>query len=251
MCHTMVRRETPPPGLFNILSADAEEVRQKAQAPDLWLLPCRSVDEIPKKLFEMAFLRMPQFARHVLEIPEDRITRSIQILTPRRTKHALGSDALNPLFRSALAETGGLKINENFVFSPGDRVIQVKNDYKLDIFNGDTGTVLGVDQGSYNIMLDTGTVKKVPTKSNNLQFAYALTIHKSQGSEWPIVILPVHSTLAFNFDRPLLYTALSRASALCMVVGQFRDFANIGTTPGSITRKTGLAERIQHYLKQT
>ncbi len=238
-CHAMVSRQPPPFELFN--------------QTDLYMVNCPNVDDIAGQIVDLAHVRLPKWL-----YPQGKAKdwpSQIQVLSPRRTKHLLGTDVLNEQLRANLIALGKIKLNENHPFSQGDRVIQTKNDYELELFNGDTGTIEGLikdqktDRGYfYNISLDAGGEKLVSTKSNDLKLAYALTIHKSQGSEWPVVIIPVHSTFSFNFDRPLLYTAISRATKMCVIVGRFRDFSHIGQKPGSITRWTDLEGKIRHHL---
>ncbi len=241
VCHQMVRREPPSFELFN--------------GTDLYMINCPSVDAIGPMLVDLAYERLPTWLTRTGQRTNDQMLQDVQILSPRRTKHKLGTDELNPILRDHLVAKGLVNPTEDRAFGTGERIIQTSNDYNLNVFNGDTGTIVGVVKSKqhgtwcYRVVWDAGGETEIPTKAHSLQLAYALTIHKSQGSEWPVVIIPVHSTFDFNFDRPLLYTAISRATKMCVIVGRFRDFSNIAQKAGSITRNTGLAGQIKHRLE--
>ena len=109
------------------------------------------------------------------------------------------------------------------VYRPGDRVLQLKNDYTLEVFNGDLGTVRAIDatEQEVGIELDDGRVVQYPfTSLYSLTHAYAISIHKSQGAEFPAVVIPLVTAHAALLGRTLLYTAFTRARQLVVIVGQ-------------------------------
>lgn len=242
-CHAMVKREPVAGDLFN--------------KTDLWLLGApqaegeERVDAAARQIVDLYLSRMPAWAsKNLGTMPGAEMRKAVQILTPRREGHALGAKEMNKRIHDELTRTQQL-IPTSYVFSVGERVIQMKNDAELGLFNGDLGIVVetGKQGGSpyYLVQFDTrneGDRVRVPAAGNNLQMAYALTVHKSQGSEWPIVILPTLGSFGPFFDRPLIYTGISRASRMCVCVGSIPEFNAIATKPGSLLRRTGLREAI-------
>jgi len=109
------------------------------------------------------------------------------------------------------------------VYRPDDRVLQLKNDYTLEVFNGDLGTVRDIDQAEQEvaIALDDGRVVKYPFASlYGLTHAYAISIHKAQGAEFPAVVIPLITAHTALLGRTLLYTAFTPARQLVVIVGQ-------------------------------
>jgi len=152
-------------------------------------------------------------------------TGDIQVLAPMHRGDA-GVGALNTLLQDRLnppreglpeARGGGR------VYRPGDRVLQLKNDYTLEVFNGDLGTVADIDQAEQEvgIALDDGRIIRYPFASlYALTHAYAISIHKAQGAEFPAVVIPLVTAHAALLGRTLLYTAFTRARQLVVIVGQ-------------------------------
>ncbi len=151
----------------------------------------------------------------------------IQVLAPMHRGDA-GVGALNTLLQERLnppreglpeARGGGR------AYRPGDRVLQLKNDYTLEVFNGDLGTVADIDQAEQEvgIALDDGRVVRYPFASlYALTHAYAISIHKAQGAEFPAVVIPLVTAHAALLGRTLLYTAFTRARQLVVIVGQLK-----------------------------
>jgi exodeoxyribonuclease V alpha subunit len=132
--------------------------------------------------------------------------------------NALLQERLNPWQEGAPEARGGGR-----VYRPGDRVLQLKNDYDLKVFNGDLGTVRAIDPGEQEVLLalDDGRVVRYPYASlYALTHAYAISVHKAQGAEFPAVVIPLLMSHAPMLGRTLLYTALTRARQLVVCVGQ-------------------------------
>ena len=171
--------------------------------------------------------------------------RDIQVLAPMH-RGPLGTQALNEALRDALNPhgpplAGGLRV--------GDKVQQLKNDYDLDIFNGDIGIVIAraealVAKNGVRVRFGDREVDVDGSALENLQLAYAVTVHKSQGSEYPAVVLPLHLGHHVMLQRNLLYTALTRAQRFAVIVGSPRAIERAVDNDAPIHRHTGLQRQL-------
>ena len=174
-------------------------------------------------------------AAKVVEIVRDRIPRrfgldpigDVQVLCPMQ-RGALGARSLNADLQKALNPNPADSI-ERFgsVFAPGDKVMQIENDYDREVFNGDLGRVLGIDREEGNVIIgfDGRDVKYSFGELDALVAAYATTIHKSQGSEYPAVVVTLATQHYTMLARNLVYTAITRGKKLVVIVGQKRALA--------------------------
>ncbi len=172
----------------------------------------------------------------------------IQVLSPMHRGEA-GVAALNARLQDALnpqwGDLGELKVGER-VLREGDRVMQTVNDYGRDVFNGDVGRVLAVSTAEKRLSVDfDGNVVSYEVfELDELALAYALTIHKSQGSEFPAVVVPVLNSHHIMLQRNLLYTAISRARQLVVMVGDPKAIAVAVRNDKVRRRYTALAWRL-------
>ena len=141
--------------------------------------------------------------------------RDIQVLAPMH-KGNLGCANLNALLRQALNPRAAGRAG----LATGDRVMQVRNNYDLDVFNGDLGLALREDDEGLVVEMDRGPVSYAPADLEDLTLAYAITVHKSQGSEYPAVVIALATEHYIMLNRPLLYTAVTRGKQLVIIVGQ-------------------------------
>jgi exodeoxyribonuclease V alpha subunit len=167
--------------------------------------------------------------------------RDVQVLVPMR-KGPVGVERLNELMQAKLnpstsARESGLR--------PGDKVMQLKNDYDREVYNGDLGWVQRVEDGVTYVEFDGGLRSYDKDELEALTLAYASTIHKSQGSEFPAVIVVLHGSHHVLLSRALLYTAVTRAKRLAVIVGEDRAIARAARTAGSSRAYARLAERIR------
>jgi len=146
--------------------------------------------------------------------------RDVQVLTPMRRGPA-GTEALNMLLQSALNPERELSNTTpaQRQFRAGDKVMQLRNDYEREIWNGDVGEVRRVDAGIVFVAIGGREVSYEPAAQNALTLAYACTVHKVQGSEFPGVVIVLSKAHHVLLSRPLLYTALTRARKLAVIVG--------------------------------
>ena len=149
--------------------------------------------------------------------------RDVQVLTPQ-VKTALGVLSLNQELQAVLnPPRPGLAETKKFdtTFRVGDKVMQVRNNYQREVFNGDIGRVSDVDAVDQMVAVDFDgrSVEYDFAELDELQLAYACTIHKSQGSEYPAVVIPVHTQHYVMLQRNLLYTGITRGRKLVVLVG--------------------------------
>ena len=149
--------------------------------------------------------------------------QDIQVLAPMYRGPA-GVTALNQRLQEALNPPSPLKPEKALygqVFRPGDRVMQTQNNYDKDVYNGDIGSVLALDAIEHALMVDFDgrQVTYDWSECDQLVLAYAVSVHKSQGSEFPAVVIPLVTSHYMMLQRNLLYTAVTRARKLCVLVG--------------------------------
>jgi len=173
--------------------------------------------------------------------------QDVQVLTPMN-RGPLGTESLNRLLRERLNPGPGPEVSRGArSFRVGDKVMQIRNNYELDVFNGDLGRITGIDAENQRVRLvfDGRTVHHEFSSLDELTLAYACSIHKSQGSEYPCVVVPVHTTHWVMLQRNLLYTALTRAQKLVVLVGELRAVAVAVRNRKVRDRFTLLADRLQ------
>lgn len=175
----------------------------------------------------------------------------IQVLSAMH-RGTLGVGNLNELLQDALnpADPTGQKTEfsrGSRRFRVGDRVIQIVNNYEKNVYNGDIGTITAISTTDQvlQITYPDGKVEYDFAEYDELQLAYALSIHKSQGSEYKAVILVMHSSQYMMLQRNLLYTGLTRARKLCLLVGDKRAIARAVKNDKTTRRFTRLTERLQ------
>jgi exodeoxyribonuclease V alpha subunit len=132
------------------------------------------------------------------------------------------------------------------VFRLGDRVMQIRNNYDKDVFNGDMGRITSVDleEQVVSVRVDDRTIAYDFLELDELVHAYAISIHKSQGSEFPAVVIPLLTTHYMMLQRNLLYTAVTRAQKLVVLVGSPRAIGIAVKADRAKERYSGLAERL-------
>ena len=170
--------------------------------------------------------------------------RDVQVLAPTR-RGPLGTESLNELLQARLnQEVVSLKRGDR-EFRLGDRVLCVKNRYDVEVFNGDVGKIEEIGTSSLTIDFDGRSVVWERDDLGMLDLAYAVTVHKSQGSEYPAVVLALHGSHSIMLRRNLFYTAVTRAKQFLCVVGSPGAWARAVRTTGGDERNTALAERLR------
>lgn len=169
----------------------------------------------------------------------------IQVLTPMQ-RGIVGATGLNIALQDAV-NPGKAGLNRGgFFFREGDRVMQIRNNYDKDVFNGDLGYVSKVDLEDRMLLVDFDgkSVEYDVSELDELSLAYATTIHKSQGSEYPVVIIPVLMTHYVMLQRNLIYTGITRAKKICILIGSPKALAYAIRNMTVLKRNTRLKERL-------
>ena len=172
-------------------------------------------------------------------------TANIQVLTPMQ-RGVVGAANLNMALQQALNHNTAALVRGGYTFKEGDRVMQLRNNYDKDIYNGDLGYVRSVDmeERTLTVDFDGQMVEYEASELDELTLAYATTIHKSQGSEYPIVVMPVLMTHYVMLQRNLIYTGITRAKKICVLVGQTKALAYAIHNMKVLKRNTRLKERL-------
>ncbi|MEN8135828.1 MAG: ATP-dependent RecD-like DNA helicase [Thermodesulfobacteriota bacterium] len=172
--------------------------------------------------------------------------RDIQVLTPMR-KGLIGVENLNRRLQRVInGPDGGAEENGPERFRLGDKVMQLRNNYEKEVFNGDMGFVTDIDGDAQvvTVTVDGRPISYESAEINELQLAYAVTVHKSQGSEFPCVILPIHTVHYPLLQRNLLYTGITRGRKLVVVVGSPKALTIAIANNRVRQRNSGLQERL-------
>lgn len=228
---------------------------------DFFLLETNDEDIIVEKIKELCARRLPSYYENCDSM------RDIQIITPTR-KGKIGSVALNGELQGILNPAGKDKHevkHANRIFREGDRVMQMKNNYKIEwkkiddpqtregIFNGEVGYIRFVDKEDeiVSVEFDDGKIAQYEfLQLEELDLAYALTVHKSQGSEFPIVIIPAAWVSPLLATRNLLYTAVTRGKMAVIMVGGRKYIDAMVANDNTTVRNTALKERLIKYGKE-
>ena len=191
-------------------------------------------------------------AETIVSLVRDRLPKAyrqpnanIQVLTPMQ-RGVVGAANLNMALQQALNHNTAALVRGGYTFKEGDRVMQLRNNYDKDIYNGDLGYVRSVDmeERTLTVDFDGQTVEYEASELDELTLAYATTIHKSQGSEYPIVVMPVLMTHYVMLQRNLIYTGITRAKKICVLVGQTKALAYAIHNMKVLKRNTRLKERL-------
>ena len=223
---------------------------------DFFFLPCRSEEEVGQTIVGLCASRLPKN----MGIPADQI----QVLSPTK-RGCAGTANLNRLLQASLNPPSPAKKERQFgevIFREGDRIMQIRNNYDIlwkktdgsavgsGIFNGDVGIISKIDPAMevLTVVFDDREAAYDFTQLNELELAYAMTVHKSQGSEYRAVILSAWNSSPYLLNRSVLYTAITRARELLIITGREDTVATMTQNEKTGRRYTGLKLRLQ--LKQ-
>ena len=210
---------------------------------DFYFIEADTPEAIHAKLMNVVTQRISKrFGLHPI--------RDIQVLTPMN-RGGLGARALNAELQQALNPDTGPRISRfGWTFAPGDKVIQTVNNYDKEVFNGDIGWVRAVDleESVMVIDFDEREISYEFGELDEISLAYATSIHKSQGSEYPAVVIPIATQHFTLLERNLLYTGVTRGKQLVVIIGQIKALAMAVKTLKSSRRLTNLVARLQNKI---
>ena len=175
--------------------------------------------------------------------------RDVQVLAPMR-RGTLGVDNLNQVLQELLNPDGQRLVSERRELRVGDRVMQIRNNYELGVYNGDVGEVVDINKREVTVEVDGRRLVYKHRELDQIVLAYACSVHKSQGSEYPCVVIPLHTQHYVMLVRNLLYTALTRASRVVVLLGPRRAVDRAIRTHQPSRRYTSLQQRLRRTAAQ-
>jgi exodeoxyribonuclease V alpha subunit len=184
---------------------------------DFYFIPMEDENRAFGLLMKLACFSVPR------KLGLSALSTDIQVISPMY-KGLLGVDRLNTELQQRLNKRlEGLKVGMR-EFRPGDKVMQIRNDYEKDVFNGDIGSVTGIDRSRYRLFVnfDGRELGYEKDDLNDITLAYAVSVHKAQGSEYQAVIMPLMTQHFIMLQRNLFYTALTRAKKLSIIIGSYK-----------------------------
>ena len=205
---------------------------------DFFFMEREAPEEAASAIVELVKTKLPKYYRLA--------PGEIQVLTPMQ-RGVVGASNLNQLLQESVNPgQDGLR-RGGYVFRARDKVMQIRNNYEKEVFNGDIGVVDRVDleDRTLTVRFDDRLVDYDATELDELVLAYATTIHKAQGSEYPVVVMPVLMTHYVMLQRNLLYTGITRAKKGLVLVGTKKAIAHAVRTVTVTKRNTKLCERLQ------
>ena len=193
-------------------------------------------------------------ANEIVNIVKNRIpkayhfnTNEIQVLAPMQ-RSVVGATNLNIILQDAINPIGDSLSRGGFKYREGDKVMQIRNNYDKEVFNGDIGHVkeVNMEERSLIVIFEGREVEYEDSELDELTLAYATTIHKSQGSEYPVVVIPLLMTHYVMLQRNLIYTGITRAKKICIIVGSTKALAYSVHNMVVLKRNTKLKERLMN-----
>ena len=210
------------------------------EGSDFYFIEAAEPEDAARKLLAVVRERVP--ARFGLDP-----VRDVQVLCPMN-RGSLGARTLNIELQQALNPPGEVRVERfGWTFGPGDKVMQVANDYERDVFNGDLGIITAVDMedAALTVSFEGREVEYGFGELDELVLAYATTIHKAQGSEYPVVVIPLATQHYAMLARNLLYTGVTRGKRLVIIVGQRKALAMAVRNGGARRRWSKLRDWLQ------
>lgn len=222
----------PPHAVDNIAELDPED--------DLHFLRAEEPERCAETIVELCRDGIPRWYPQLDKVMD------VQVLPPMH-KGAGGTQNLNAVLQGALNPGQPGVTMGPLRYHRGDKVIQQRNNYDKNLFNGDLGriTAVNAEAGTIAARFDNETQDFTRSEMTDLALAYAITIHKSQGSEFPIVVIPLLKQHYVMLQRNLLYTAITRGKKKVFLVGDPAAYAMAVRNKDSAKRITGLGEKLQ------
>ena len=202
-------------------------------------LPTEDKDEIVSQIVELCTKRLPKSYKV-------NPVNDIQVLTPMR-RGEIGADNLNRMLQSSLNRNPLFLRRGATEYHIGDKIMQIKNNYGKSVYNGDIGIISSInsEDKTLTVNIDGRFIEYDILELDELVLSYAITIHKSQGGEFPIVVIPFTMSHYVMLQRNLLYTGVTRAKRVVVIVGDAKAIAYAVKQNTSSKRNTMLSERLQ------
>lgn len=209
---------------------------------DFFFMECQENEEVLNTIIKLVAQRLPN--RYGFNP-----TRDIQVLAPMK-KGMIGTENLNQMLQQMLNPKDAALLRGGHRFQVGDKVMQIRNDYKREVFNGDIGYIQTIDSEEQQVMIhfDEREVIYDYSDLDELVLAYAISIHKFQGSECPCVVMPVHTSHFMLLHRNLLYTGITRGKKLVVLVGTKKALAIAVKKDDVQQRYTSLQKTLMEFL---
>ena len=206
---------------------------------DFFFIGQEDVDDIVKLIIGLVRDRLPKKYGYP--------AKEIQVLTPMQ-RGTVGAGNLNIELQNTLNPSGPSLARGGYTFRQGDKVMQIRNNYDKNVFNGDIGYITAVNttERTLSATFDNRVVEYDITELDEIVLAYAVTIHKSQGSEFPVVVMPVTMKHYVMLQRNLIYTGITRAKKICVLVGTTKALAYAIRNNTVSKRNTKLKERLNN-----
>jgi exodeoxyribonuclease V alpha subunit len=219
---------------------------EQGDKKDFVFMPRESEEEILIAVKDLLREHLPRS----LQLESREVSQAIQVLTPMH-RGLLGTISLNREMQSLLNPEGETLERGGSPLRLGDKVMQLRNNYDKGVFNGDLGRIAAIDREEGSIQVDfyDKRVEYEADEIDEISLAYATSIHKSQGSEYPAVIIPLHTSHYLMLHRSILYTAVTRGKKLVVLVGSRRALAMAIRNVRLEKRNTGLKEKLIEISK--
>jgi exodeoxyribonuclease V alpha subunit len=212
---------------------------------DFYFIEREEPEQVADTIVDLVSTRIP--SRFGLDPVHD-----VQVLTPMH-KGVIGAGNLNTVLQKVLNPSREELVRGGRTYKHGDKVMQIRNDYEREVFNGDIGRIVEIDPEEQLVKVDfDGRIFDYDYLDlEELILAYAVSVHKSQGSEYPAVVMPIHTAHYILLQRNLIYTAVTRAKRLVVVVGT-KKALNIGiNNTKTQERYTGLGAKLRAFSHST
>jgi len=215
------------------------DLRPKMEGDDFYFVQEDEPDRALQRIIHLVKERIPK--KFGLDPIDD-----IQVLTPMN-RGVVGTANLNTALQEALNPRGEELARGGRTFRVGDKVMQIKNDYDREVFNGDIGRIARIDSEEQEVVLaiDGREVKYEYSDLDELVLAYGVSIHKSQGSEYPAIVIPIMMQHYIMLQRNLIYTGITRGRKLVVLVGQKKALGMAVRNNKTSFRNTYLDKRIK------
>lgn len=223
-------------GEFPLLSSNKNVLQ------DFYFIELDDPDEVCKMVLHMCRNKIPEkFGFHPVN--------DIQVLAPMHRGIA-GAANLNGELQKYLNQSTDELPRGGTIFKTGDKVMQIRNNYDKDVYNGDIGRIISIDREKHEVNMDYDGKAVVYdfTELDEVVLAYAVSVHKAQGSEYPAVVMPVLTQHYMMLQRNLLYTAITRGKKLVVLIGTKKALAIAIRNNKQQMRYTRLRERLQHVM---